>query len=67
MSDPARHCDINPECDRRFEEHRAWLQTLQSQAQRHGEYIAAIRAQVALAAGVGAIVGGAIVSYVVRH
>ena len=63
---PSAHCEINPDCERRFDEHRAWLKDLQDQARRHGEYIAAIRAQVALAAGFGAIVGGALVSYLVK-
>ena len=58
---------MRPECKQQFEQHAAWLKGLQAKVERHGESIAAIKAQVALAAGFGSIVGGAIVSYFVRH
>lgn len=59
--------NVRPECQQQFEQHAEWLRGLQTKVERHGESIAAIKAQVAMAAAFGSVVGGAIVSYFVRH
>lgn len=55
-------CDRYEECERRHDKLEDWVKRIDARVQTQGESIAALRVQVAMWAGLGAVVGGGVVS-----